>query len=385
MKIVAIQTTMLRQPEVRAIADGIQDLLVIEVVTDEGIVGIGEVHTSPSIARAVIEAPLSHVSSRGLKGILIGRDPLQREVLWDEMYRLSSVYGRRGVAINAISGIDIALWDIAGKAAGMSITQLLGADPSRTFPAYASILLSDTPDSVRRDARHCVERGFRAIKFGWGPLGGDLMASVELIEAARAEVGDHVDLMVDVGFGADIRMATRFARALESLGVLFLEEPLAPDNLEGFARLASSVDLAIAAGEKETTCHGFRQLIEQGKIDIVQPDVARAGGITETKKIADLARMHGVACIPHCWSSDILLSATLHVASCIPDIPYVEFCTLETALRRNVTMVPIEVLEGEVAIPQGIGLGIELNRETISEFEYDMAGMQGGDVLARKK
>jgi len=371
MKIAAIQTTMLRQPDVRAIADGIQDLLVIEVLTDEGIVGIGEVHTSPSIARAVIDAPLSHVSSRGLKEILIGRDPLQREVLWDEMYRLSSVYGRRGVAINAISGIDIALWDIAGKAAGMSVTQLLGGDPSRTFPAYASILLSETAAGLRSDVRRCVDNGFRAIKLGWGPLGTDLMACVGLVEAARAEVGDHVDLMVDVGFGRDVRMAIRFARALESLGVLFLEEPLSPDNLDGFARLTGSVDLAIATGEKETTCHGFRQLIEQGRVDIIQPDVARAGGITEAKKIADMARLYGVSCIPHCWSSDILLSATLHVASCIPGIPYIEFCTLETPLRRTVTMSPIDVLEGHVAIPQGVGLGIELNPETMREYKCD--------------
>ncbi len=368
MKITDIRTTVLRHPDVRPIADGIQDVLVVEVLTDEGIVGIGEVHTSPTVARAVIEAPLSHVSSRGLKQIVVGRDPLQREILWDEMYRMSAVYGRRGVTIHALSGIDIALWDIAGKAAGMSVSQLLGGDPQRAVKAYASLLLGETASQVREDVRHCVDAGFQAVKLGWGPLGGGLMSCVPLIEAARLEVGDAVELMVDVGFGADVRGAIRFAQALGDLRVYFLEEPLSQDNLSGYARLARSSPVAIATGEKETTSFGFRQLIEVGQVDIIQPDVARAGGITEVRKIVDLARSHGVTCIPHCWSSDILVSATLQLISCAPSIPFMEFCTLETPLRRTVTTRPIRVENGLVRAPSGPGLGIELNRETMQKY-----------------
>ena len=379
MKIVDVRTTMLRQPDVKPIADGIQDLLVVEVVTDEGIVGIGEVHTSPLIAQAVIQAPLSHVSSRGLREIVLGRDPLQREVLWNDMYRLSAVYGRRGVAIHAISGIDIALWDIAGKVAGMSVAQLLGGDADKSVRAYASILLADTAEGVRVDVRQCLDAGFPAIKLGWGPLGVDLMGCVELVEAARKEAGEGIDIMVDVGFGADVRMAMRFARALEPLGVYFLEEPLSPDNLDGYARLAERSNVAIATGEKETTCHGFRQLMERGRVDIIQPDIARAGGITEVKKIVDMARTYGVTCIPHCWSSDILLSATMHLVSCMPDIPYVEFCTLQTPLRRKVTTSPIDVVDGVVRVPPGKGLGVELDPSTMSKYRIrSETGTQGG-------
>jgi len=372
VKIIDVRTTMLRQPDVKPIADGVQDLLVVEVITDEGIVGIGEVHTSPYIARAVIEAPLSHVSSCGLKQVVLGRDPLEREVLWDAMYRLSAVYGRRGVAIHAISGIDIALWDIAGKVARMSIAQLLGGDTKKMVKAYASILLATTPEEVRADVCRCLEDGFRAVKLGWGPLGTDPMGSVALVEAARKEAGDDIDIMVDVGFGGDVSQATRFARALEALDIFFLEEPLSPDNLEGYAQLARDVDISIATGEKETTVHGFRRLIEIGKVDIVQPDVARAGGITETKKIVDFARTAGVMCIPHCWSSDILLSATLQLVSCIPAIPFVEFCTLKTPLRRHVTQCPIEPVDGMVSIPEGPGIGVDLDTDTLAKYRVDL-------------
>lgn len=368
MKIVDVRTTILRQPDVRPIADGIQDVLVVEVLTDEGIVGIGEVHTSPTVAKAVIDAPLSHVSSRGLKQIVVGRNPLQREILWDEMYRLSAVYGRRGVAVHAISGIDIALWDIAGKAASMSVSELLGGDRERFVKAYASLLLGDTASEVREDVRRSIDAGFLAVKLGWGPLGSSLMDCVPLIEAARREAGDSVELMVDVGFGTDVRGAVRFAQALGALGVFFLEEPLSQDNLSGYAHLVRSSPIAIAAGEKETTSFGFRQLMEIGQVDIIQPDVARAGGITEVRKIIDLARTYGVTCIPHCWSSDILVSATLQLISCTPSIPYMEFCTLETPLRRAVTTTPIRVENGRVRAPSGPGLGIELNAETMKKY-----------------
>lgn len=351
-------------------------MLIVEVLTDEGLVGIGEVHTSPYVAQAVIEAPLSHVASRGLKAVVIGRDPLAREALWHDMYRLSAVYGRRGVAIHAISGIDIALWDIAGKAAGLSVTQLLGGDSQKRVKAYASILMPETARDVRREVRQCVADGFLAVKLGWGPLGSDLKSNLHLVEAARDEAGDDIDLMVDIGFGCDVRQAIQFARGLDSLGVFFLEEPLSPDNLAGYARLAREVNVAIATGEKETTIHGFKQLVELGGVDIIQPDVARAGGLTECRKIVGLAEQSGVLCIPHCWSTDILLSATLHLVSCIPEIPYVEFCTLQTPLRRTVATEPIEVVEGRLQAPTKPGLGIELNPDTFRQFHVDAQSLR---------
>lgn len=237
---------------------------------------------------------------------------------------------------------------------------------------YASILLGDTEEEVRSDVRRCLEDGLRAVKLGWGPWGTDPMGSVALVEAARDAAGEDVDIMVDVGFGGDVHQAIQFARALESLGVFFLEEPLSPDNLGGYAELASKVDVAIATGEKESTVHGFRRLIEIGRVDIVQPDVARAGGIAETKKIVDFARAAGGGCIPHCWSSDILLSATWQLVSGIPAIPFVEFCTLKTPLRRHVTQRPIEPVDGMVSIPEGPGIGVDPNTDTLAKYRVDL-------------
>jgi len=317
MKIVDIKTTILRQPNVKPIADGIQDLLVIEVLTDEGIIGIGEVHSSPYIAQAIIEAPMSHVSAIGLKQILIGRNPLEREILWRDMYRNSSVYGRRGITIHAISGIDIALWDILGKVTQMPVYMLMGGGYNQKVKAYASMLMPNSIEEIKKEVNKVVEEGFQAIKLGWGPLGDDIDSNLELISSIRGITGKEMDIMIDVGYGMEMNKALQMVKGLEEFNIFFLEEPLSPDDLEGFARLSLKTDIAIATGEKETTYYGFRDLIRIGKVDIIQPDIARVGGLTESKKILDLATKEGITCIPHCWSSDIFLSATLQLVSCI--------------------------------------------------------------------
>ena len=371
MKIVDIKTTILRQPNVKPIADGIQDLLVIEVLTDQGIIGIGEVHTSPYIAKAIIEAPMSHVSAIGLKQILIGRNPLEREILWRDMYRYSSVYGRRGVTIHAISGIDIALWDILGKVTQMPAYMLMGGGYNQKVKAYASMLMPSSTEEVKKEVNKVVEEGFLAIKLGWGPLGDDVDSNLELISSIRGITGKEIDIMIDVGYGMEMNKALQMVKGLEEFNIFFLEEPLSPDNLEGFARLSLKTDIAIATGEKETTYYGFRDLIRIGKVDIIQPDIARVGGLTESKKILDLATKEGITCIPHCWSSDILLSATLQLVSCIPSIPYIEYCTLETPLRTSVCQNRIKVVDGYVEIPDLPGIGAQLNEETLNSYFYN--------------
>ena len=368
MQIIDVKTSLLRVPKDEETEDGIQDLLVIEIITDEGIVGIGEVHSSPTVAQAVIDAPLSHVASRGLKSVLIGRNPLERETLWREMFQCTSVYGRRGIVIHAISGIDIALWDIAGKAADMPVAHLLGGDANREFTAYASILMEESPELVRDSVLACLEAGFRAVKLGWGPLGESISRDAELVAAARDAGGDELELMIDIGYGVPLHYAMKLQRALEPYNLFFIEEALAPDNLSGYATLARESKTAIAAGEKSTTYYEFKQLIEIAKLDVLQPDVARAGGLTECRKIVTLAERESVLCIPHCWSSDILLAATIHLESAMAYVPYVEFCTLETPLRRSVTCERIEACNGTVKVPQGPGLGITLNQDTLAEF-----------------
>ena len=370
MIITDVECIMLRLPEVLPIGDSTQDTLIVKVHTDEGIVGIGECHTSPWILKAVIEAPVSAHASRGLKEIVVGQNPLSIGSLWDRMYELSMVYGRRGLIIQAMSAIDMALWDILGKVCGQPVHQLLGGSRRDDIPAYASTLAAPDIKSAIREVQELVDQGFRAIKFGWGNLGKDLKSDLQFVEKMREAAGTEVDLMVDVGMPMPIRDAKQLAQGLAALGVFFLEEPLSPDDLDGYAALVGASPLPIACGEKETTRFGFRDLIERGQVDIIQPDVARAGGFTECRRIADMADLHGTQVIPHCWSTDILVSATLNFIATLSDCPYLEFCVVDNPIRRSVIQEPIEVVDGMVSIPNRPGLGLELNDKIVEDLRY---------------
>src|SRR5438270_3714558 len=330
MKITEVEAIVLRQPALdEAIADGSQDDLVVRVHTDAGIVGIGEVDSAPEVVKAVIEAPASHFIASGLRHVLIGQDPLDVEGLWDAMYRASIYYGRRGVALHAISGIDIALWDIKGKALGQPVSALIGPPLRTRVRAYASTLMPETEDETTRKVSGLIERyGFTAVKLGWGPLGRDPEHDVRLARAARKAAGDSVDVLIDagLGYGNDVGAATLVARELEQLGVFWLEEPFLPDELDAYARLADSVDIRIAAGEEDTTLRGFNELIGYGHVDVIQPDVTRCGGITELLRIARLARERGKACVPHSWKSGIIKAASLHVNAVLPEALFQEYC-----------------------------------------------------------
>jgi L-alanine-DL-glutamate epimerase-like enolase superfamily enzyme len=349
--------------------DNLQDLLIVEVLTDEGITGLGEVHTNPDAARAIIDGSGYHTSSRGLREILVGEDPGEIGRLWDRMYALTQSYGRRGLAVHAISGIDIALWDILGKTLGKPVYQVLGSVRRTSVPAYASDLTPPGHDEAIQTARRHVDAGFRAVKLGWGALGSDIAADIELVRRLREAVGPSIDLMVDLGMPVALDDAIRLGRALADYGVYFLEEPLSPDDLDGWRRLVDQPPTPVACGEKETTRYGFRDLMERGGLRIVQPDVARAGGITECLRIAALAELHRVRVIPHCWSSDILVAATMHLITTLSDCPYLEYNAMEQPLRTQLITEPIRPRDGIVHVPEGPGLGIELNEEVAGRYE----------------
>lgn len=370
MKITDVETIILRLPVVELIGDGTQDVAIVKIHTDEGIVGIGEGHTSPYVIESIINAPASHVASRGLKELLIGQNPLDIGVLWRRMFASSSVYGRRGAVIHAISAIDLALWDILGKATGLSVSQLLGGTEIQEVDAYASILMPPSPHEAQRQAEALAEQGFRAIKFGWGHLGAGVAKDLAYVKAIREAVGCDIAIMIDIGTGVSLDYATRLARALEDHDIYFLEEPLPPDDLAAYARLTSATQVPIATGEKETTLSGFEQLITRGRVDIIQPDLARAGGLTELRRIAVLAQLHGVRLVPHCWSTDILVAATVQFVATLPDHPYVEFCVNDSPLRREVAREPITASNGRIRIPTGPGLGVALNEETVARYRY---------------
>jgi L-alanine-DL-glutamate epimerase-like enolase superfamily enzyme len=374
LKITNVEAIVLRQPVLdEGIADGSQDDLVILVHTDEGITGVGEVDSAPEAVRAIVNAPGSHAIANSLHHLLVGEDPTDVERLWQKMYRGLIYVGRRGIALHALSGIDIALWDIKGKVEGKPVCELIGTPQRDRVRAYASMLMPDTPEEVTRRVGKICSEGFTAVKLGWGPLGQDADRDVELARAARAAANGS-DILIDagLGYGSDAKTAIRVAEQLEELGVFWLEEPFEPDEYEAYAELADAVDIRVAAGEQDTTRWGFRELIERGHVDLVQPDVTRCGGITELLRIAELAGDHGVETVPHAWKSGIIKAASLHVNAVLPDALFQEYCIAETPINTTLTRerLPIDA-EGFVAVPSGPGLGVELDEDVVARYRVD--------------
>jgi len=371
LKITDVEAIILRQPVLdEGIADGSQDDLVIRIHTDEGITGIGEVDSSPEAVHALVSATSSHAIAHSFHSLLVGEDPTDIERLWQKMYRGMNYIGRRGIALHAQSGIDIALWDIKGKAAGKPISELLGGAIHDRVRAYASMLMPDTTEETAERVSALRADGFTAIKLGWGPLGKDPKHDVRLATAAKEAAGDG-DILIDAGhgYGADAKTAIGVARELEQLGVYWLEEPFEPDEYEAYAELADTVDIRVTAGEQDTTVWGFRELIERGHVDLVQPDVTRCGGITELIRIGALAREHGVETVPHAWKSGIIKAASLHANAVLPDATFQEYCVADTPINQTLVKerMPLDA-DGFVAVPTGPGLGIELDEEVLERY-----------------
>ena len=371
MLITNVEAIVVRPPALDiTIADGSQDDLVIVIQTDEGITGIGEVDSSPEAVKAIVDSPGSHAVALSLRELLVGEDTLQVRDLWWKMYRGLTYIGRRGIALHAISGVDIALWDIKGKTEGKPVCELIGTPRRSRVRAYASMLMPNTPEEVADCVAQVRGDGFTALKLGWGPLGKNADHDVRLARAAREAAGD-CDVMIDAGlaYGQDAATAIRVARELEELNVLWLEEPFEPDEYEAYAELADAVDIHVAAGEQDVTLWGFRELIERGHVDLVQPDVTRCGGITELLRIADFAREHGVLTVPHAWKSGIIKAASLHVNAVLADAFLQEYCVSKSLINTQLTRekFPLDS-DGYVTVPTAPGLGVEIDGEFVERF-----------------
>jgi L-rhamnonate dehydratase len=323
--------------------------------------------------RALVNATGSHAIAGSLRELLVGEDPLDVERLWQKMYRGLIYVGRRGIALHALSGIDIALWDIAGKAAGKPVHELLGGAKRDRVRAYASRLMPETPEETFEAVSVLCNDGFTAVKLGWGPLGKDPKHDVKLAAAAKEAAGD-CEILIDagLGYGADAKVAIDVARELEQLGIFWLEEPFEPDEYEAYAELADAVDIRVAAGEQDTTRWGFRELIERGHVDLVQPDVTRCGGISEWLRIAELARELGVETVPHAWKSGIIKAASLQCNAVIPDALFQEYCVAETPINQTLTKerLPVEA-DGTILVPTAPGIGVTLDEEVIEHYRVD--------------
>lgn len=370
MKITRVEAIEIRLPEeeIEDKASAGQSSLIVRIHTDEGIVGIGEVDSCARVAKAAIDAPFSHSVATGLGRLLIGMNPLDHRRINDRLYQSTFYYGRRGVVVQAIGGLDIALWDIAGKYYNQPIHQLLGGAFRDKFRAYASILFGADGRETAEIGRRWVEKGFTAVKFGWAPMGQSEKLDLELVAGAREGVGEDADVLIDAGCCWDTATAIRRAQQFEEFRIGWLEEPLDQDNLEGYGRLSGVSRVPIAAGEGECGRFAWRDLIERGKIDIAQVDIAR-NGFTEAVRIADMAEDRGLKVVNHFYTTGINLAAGLHWLATRRSAFIFEYCVEETPLRWNVTCQKMEVDdEGFVHVPGGPGLGIDLDEDTVDRF-----------------
>jgi len=369
MKITKVEAIEVRLPEreVEHKASSTQDACLIRISTDEGIVGIGEVDSSPHVTKAVVEAPLSSSATTGLSRLLIGMNPLDIEVINEKMYQASFYYGRRAVVAHTIGGIDIALWDIAGKYYRQPIYQLLGGAFNKRIRAYASDLFGTDGKATQEKAKRWVAQGFTAVKFGWHPMGESEKLDLELVEGARKGVGDENDILIDAGCCWDTRTARARSRQFEQYRPLWLEEPLDQDNLDGYRELRQVSNIPIAAGEGEAGIYAWRDLIERGCVDIAQVDLAR-NGFTVSKKIADMAESHGLRVVNHFYSTMINLAAGLHWLASRSSAFIFEYCIEETPIRMQLTKQDIKSVDGFVTVPEEPGLGVELNEEAVNKY-----------------
>jgi L-rhamnonate dehydratase len=371
MKITRVEAIPLRLPTVTERCDGSQETLVVRVYTDAGIVGVGEVDSSALVARAIIEAPLSHKICRGLAECVLGQDPFEIDRLVHRMYEGSIFYGRQGAVIQAMSGIEIALWDIAGKATGRPVYQLLGGGFRKKFRAYASILFGDSPAETERLGRNLVEQGFRAVKFGWGPMCQSEESDLAQVAAARRGVGKSTELMIDAGLCWDTATAIRRARQFEEFNLTWLEEPLHPDNVAGYARLTAQSPIRIAAGEEICDPKEFRQMMDVGGIDVVQVDVTRVGGLARSKRIGWESCERHRLCVNHSYKTGINMAASLHFLAALPNSHYFEYCVEPGALRQTLTRQRFPVEDGDLGVSEEPGLGIDLDEQVIEKFRVD--------------
>lgn len=269
--------------------------LVVEIFTDDGHVGIGNAALAPQVTKQVIDLYL--------KPVLLGADPWDIEFLWQRMYRKTAAFGRKGIGMVAISAADIALWDLLGKSAKQPVYRLLGGRTKSKIPVYASRLYSSPLDELAAEAKRYKNEGYKAMKmrFGWGPTDGaaGMQRNLDLLKTIRGAVGDDVDLMADAYMGWTLDYAKRMLPLLESYNLRWLEEPVMPDDVHGYAELRRRTQIPIAGGEHEFTLYGFRDLLEANAVDYIQVDTNRVGGISQARKISALAEAHSIPVIPH--------------------------------------------------------------------------------------
>jgi len=363
-----------------------QDTCLVIIKTDEGIEGYGECDTSPWVAKAFIESPGTHTMDQCVKDILIGSDPLKVDDLWSKIYVGTAMTGRRGAGVNAISAVDMALWDIMGKYENKPVFELMGGKKQDEVIPYASLQpvghsFQEYKDSLVEWATKAKDLGFRAVKsevtlngpYAHSGLNENDDKTTEVVAAVRKALGPDIKLMIDVQYrwlNAD--EALPVVKEWEEFDIYFLETPIWTDDIKGYARMHDEAPMKIAAGEWLSTRYEFEDLIINGKIDVAQPDVGRCGGLTEAMKIAKFSQEHKRIIVPHCWKTSVSISATAHFAFNTPNCAFIEYLPPQLCveiLRKELATEGFEYIDGRILPPTKPGLGIKLNRNAIKKYQ----------------
>jgi L-rhamnonate dehydratase len=384
MRITEVEPILLRGSEAYGSTPGAGEAtdngdwqLLVRVATDEGLTGWADVETLAPAAVAIIAGEgMATLGFRTLGGLLVGENPLDCERLWDKLYVGSAYYGRRGIAMQCISALDNCLWSIRAQAAGMSLGCLLGGRRRDRIAAYASTLFRDTPEAMAAAASAYVEKGFRAVKFGWGVFGEDAGRDRELVAAARAALGPERTLLVDpgwypIGWAKPGRMRSRrealaLCEWLAEYDVGWVEDFIHPERFDEYAYIRERSPTPVAAGEQVATIWDFERFIGAGCVDVIQPDLSRCGGVSVAARVAHLAEEAGIDLVPHSWLTHLLTGFSLQLIASLKRARFVEFNVSQSALTRGVAPAALRLEDdGTVLIPDLPGIGVEVDLDFI--------------------
>ena len=383
MSVIAeVEALVLRaQPADPEDVDGSQETVVVRITNEDGRTGIGEADAPPEAVRELVLMPDSHGWSRGLRGMLLGRDPFEIGALHDELYEGTIYHARRGLGIHALSAVDIALHDLAGKQLGRPAYQLLGGARRERITPYATIYpgavkgrtVAEMMARIAEQFETALALGFTAVKME--VLFYDLVADRELVECIREGrrlLGDGVTMMLDFGYRwRDWRDALWTLRRIEDCDVFFAEATLQHDDLAGHAKLAERVETRVGGAEFAATVHECREWLERGQVDVLQPDPSRCGGLTALRRIAELAAHHGAVVIAHGWRTGITAAAARHFQAATANAPFLEMfhpALFDSPLRAELAGPEPAVVAGAIPLPAAPGLGVELDEEAVARY-----------------
>lgn len=345
-------------------------ICIVKLTTDDGYVGWGEGYGPAGVIKESIEF---------LKPLVLGKSPLDNDIIWNDMFRRSIDYARKGLLLSAISAIDVAVWDLKGKILKQPISTLLGGRFREKIKVYAtglyftSSMEGHMEDALSEEALLYKSQGYSAIKMKVG-LGID--QDLNNVKAVRGAIGNEMKLAIDANHAYNLREAIELSKKLEEYDILWFEEPISPDDYVGFKELHRKTTIPLAAGECESRCTGFKELLDNICVDYIQPETGMTGGITEMKKIASLANLYHIEMTPHNWGTGIIISANLHISANLKyspgrifdKEPLLEYDRSPNRLREELLVNPIVAKDGYINVPTGYGLGIEVDEDKLKYF-----------------